>query len=174
MARFSDDGHILAGAYGPRISRQIPYIVNTLLDDHESRQAVLTIWTERPTPSKDIPCTISMQFLVRKQSLHLIVNMRSNDLWLGMPYDMFSFSMVGIYVALKLKPYLQTVPGLLHVNVGSMHLYEKDKPGVEKILASEEHGDIKGIQYTSLNDPDHLLNLLGSRRMCPRHEPFNL
>ena len=57
MVRYSDDGQHLAGAYGPPVTDQIPYIIETLKDDPVSRQALLTIWRPRPRFSRDIPCT---------------------------------------------------------------------------------------------------------------------
>lgn len=56
MADFSDDGVTLAGAYGPRLVPQLPYVVDALARDRETRQAVVTIWTPSPPPSRDIPC----------------------------------------------------------------------------------------------------------------------
>ncbi len=120
MSRFSDDGQTLAGAYGPRLTTQWDYVIETLRRDPDSRQAVATIWTPSPAPSKDIPCTISLQFLARDRRLNLIVTMRSSDAWLGIPYDVFTFSQLAIGIAGVLK--LQ--PGFIQMQLASSHLYE--------------------------------------------------
>lgn len=120
IGKFSDDGLFFRGAYGPKVMDQMPYIIQTLRDDPESRQALLTIWRERPGPSKDIPCTITMQFFVRDQRLHMVVYMRSNDAWLGLPYDVYNFTLIQRYVASLLKVDI----GQYHHHVGSLHLYE--------------------------------------------------
>lgn len=52
---FSDDGIFLRGAYGPKVIDQLPYVVDTILKDNDTRQAVMTIWRERPSGSKDVP-----------------------------------------------------------------------------------------------------------------------
>lgn len=119
MRKFSDDGHILSGAYGPRIMPQMPYILGSLIKT-DTRQAVATIWTPSPKDSKDIPCTISLQWLIRNQHLHCTVNMRSSDVWLGLPYDYFTFSQITNYVAscLGLKV------GSITMNLASSHIYE--------------------------------------------------
>src|SRR6185312_14629769 len=44
MKTFSDDGAILNGAYGPRLSHQWDYIIKNLESSHDTRQAVATIW----------------------------------------------------------------------------------------------------------------------------------
>lgn len=122
---FSDDGVFLNGAYGPKVVDQLPYVVKTLSEDIDSRQAVINIWREKPAKSKDIPCTLSMQFIVRDGELHMIVTMRSHDIVLGFTYDVFSFSMIAKSVQLLLKEIsgIDVKLGNLTVTAGSMHIY---------------------------------------------------
>jgi thymidylate synthase len=61
IAQFSDDGETFFGAYGPKIVGQSDYVVDKLIQDPNTRQAVLTIWRENPPESNDIPCTVSME-----------------------------------------------------------------------------------------------------------------
>lgn len=121
LLQFSDDGVQFNGAYGPQVLEQWPYIVKTLTDDHESRQAVLTMWRPRPAQSKDIPCTVAMQFIRRDGRLNMIVTMRSNDAWLGLPYDVFTFTQLQMCMAIQLG----IQPGWYQHQVGSMHIYEE-------------------------------------------------
>lgn len=128
MAKFSDDGVTLAGAYGPRIMSQIEYAVKKLVDDRDTRQATLTIWQPNPASSKDIPCTVAMDFKIRDEKLNLHVFMRSSDAWLGLPYDVFSFTSVAAKVLSKLN--IRTFPayatlGTLYLTAASSHLYEE-------------------------------------------------
>jgi thymidylate synthase len=120
IAEYSDDGVILNGAYGPRINRQWPYIRTKFKEDANTRQAVMTIWSPNPQQSRDIPCTVSLQFIQRDGKLHCIANMRSSDAWWGLPYDLFVFSQMTNYFAFL----LQYEPGSLSMNLGSSHLYE--------------------------------------------------
>lgn len=129
IINFSDNGLIYEGAYGPRIRQQLEYILSTLTNDPQSRQAIITIWERNPMPSRDIPCTISMQFLVVDERLNMLVNMRSNDVWLGFPYDVFNFTMIQNYVACKLGLEIGTYTHF----AGSLHLYNKD---IEKARAA--------------------------------------
>jgi thymidylate synthase len=140
MAEFSDDGQTLFGAYGPPIVSQLDYVVGKLLADSETRQAALTIWRPNPPPTKDTPCTVAMVFRKRHNKLHAHVFMRSNDLWLGWPYDVFSFSMVAHLICCRLNeaaavanathpeslPIGITAPGVLHLTAASSHLYEPE------------------------------------------------
>jgi thymidylate synthase len=121
IGNFSDDGKILAGAYGPRLYDQWDYIHQSLSKDLETRQAVAGIWTPSPAPSKDIPCTLTLHFIVRNNVLHLTVNMRSSDIWLGLPYDFFTFSMLA---NAKMTHMPEVRLGSLTMNLASSHLYE--------------------------------------------------
>ena len=122
LKKYSNDGIWLDGAYGPPIMDQMPYVVKKLQTDHDSRQAIISIWRARPYPSLDIPCTLTMQFLLRGTEIHTIVNMRSSDLWLGFPYDVFTFSCITKYISLFM--YEPHTLGKLYLNTGSSHLYE--------------------------------------------------
>lgn len=173
FGRFSDDGRTLSGAYGPKVVTQLQYVVDALQQDEQSRQAVMTTWRECPRPSKDIPCTISLQFLIRCGKIHCIVNMRSSDVWLGWPYDIFSFTMITCMVGLLLtqrtsKSYQL---GTLVLNAGSQHIYEPDQEKACNIVFDAVlEREISPLILSHLNSPDHLLVCLGSVRDDPRKE----
>jgi len=123
---FSDDGVRFNGAYGPRVIDQLGYVVDSIAQDQDTRQAVMTIWRPNPRPSKDIPCTVAVQWLVRDGVIHCVDTMRSSDAWLGVPYDWFNFSMLTLYIALMLRELhgISLQLGTMFFNAGSQHLYE--------------------------------------------------
>ena len=146
IKRFSDDGVTFFGAYGPKIITQTSYVVDTLMKDNDSRQAVISIWRENPRSSKDIPCTLTLQFFLREASdelwLHTIANMRSNDAWLGVPYDTFNFSAISFYIACCLGfRGLKCKLGELTIQAGSRHIYETDYKKLDDIFTSHFHDD---------------------------------
>lgn len=114
------------GSYGPRIAGDLGQVVDLLINDPASRQAVLTIFDSSRDINRgepDIPCTIAVQFLFRNGALHMRTMMRSNDVWLGLPYDSIQFFALQSAVACALN-----VPiGEYYHNVGSLHLYEVDR-----------------------------------------------
>lgn len=94
-----------------------------------SRQAVIHIKEPRniiDNPTKDLNCTIALQFILRNGKLDMITTMRSNDVWLGLPYDVFNFTCMQIQMAMELDVGI----GKYYHNVGSLHLYKRD---VEKL-----------------------------------------
>ena len=141
VKRFSDDGVTFFGAYGPKIITQTSYIVDTLIKDKDSRQAVMNIWRENPRSSKDIPCTLSLQFFLREANdelwLHTIATMRSNDAWLGTPYDTFNFSAISFFIICHLnKVGIKCKLGELNIQAGSRHIYEYDFGNLNNIFTS--------------------------------------
>lgn len=133
IKRFSDDGRFFHGAYGPKIVDQISHVVNALIDDPDSRQAVINIWRENPRKTKDVPCTLSAQWMIRNETLHCFDTMRSSDAWLGWPFDVFNFSMLSHAIAILINE-ITGVPlqiGSLYLTAGSQHLYTHNLPKVD-------------------------------------------
>ena len=161
ISSFSDDGLLFFGAYGPRVRDQLGHVVHSLCSDLDSRQAVITIWRPNPRASRDIPCTISCQFMIRDGRLHCFMNMRSSDAWLGVPYDWFNFSMLSAGVALMLRQKnVKVTLGALHFYAASQHLYEENWDKVEPCLNGEILGDYAPLNLDAFNDYDHLVNHL--------------
>lgn len=135
ISQFSDDGKIFFGAYGPKIVEQLPYVIDNLTNDRDSRQAVLTIWRESPPKTKDVPCTIMVKFhLDGRKKLHCHVVMRSSDVWLGLPYDIFNFSMLMHRVSTALPD--QPKPTTLTYTLMNGHLYERNWQAAIELLAN--------------------------------------
>lgn len=132
IKNFSDNGTTFFGAYGPKYVGQMPYILQTLKGDPWTRQAVLTIWRESPPKTKDVPCTVMLHFIRRPiDTLNLIVYMRSQDCWLGLPYDLHNFTCMQILTAYALDLKL----GMFDLVQGSLHAYDTDFPKIEKLIS---------------------------------------
>lgn len=141
-----DDGKV-HGGYGPRlfsmhgIYNQLDNVIALLNEKKTSRRALIQLFdasdliskNENGVEYKDIPCTISLQFLIRENKLHLFAYMRSNDAFKGLTHDIFAFTMIQEFVARTLKCEL----GKYYHFVSSMHLYETD---FEKVFALQKEG----------------------------------
>jgi len=160
---FAEDG-IAYGAYGhrwknspgfiqedtaffhPNGRNQLDALIHLLKTNPNTRQAIITCWDSGDLlhaiigNHKDLPCTISLKFFVRNGKLHLIADMRSNDAWLGLPYDVFCFTTLQRIVAAECKLQLGTY---IH-QAGSEHVYEKNYAKINKILG-----------WTNYRMPDH-------------------
>ena len=138
FAKFREDDGRFHGAYGPRLGYhgQMDEVVQLLLKDPDTRQGVVSIW--RPgrdvnSVFKDVPCTIDLVFAIRDGLLILDTHMRSNDVWLGLPYDLMQFTMLQTTVANVLG---RTAGAYTHY-VNSLHIYERD---LEKAGAAGMNG----------------------------------
>lgn len=136
------------GAYGPRLAYAIGDCLELLRDDPETRQAVASIWRPEDLEHRgDKPCTVFLQFLIREndhdeRTLEMYVYMRSQDVWLGVPYDVFTFSQLHHTMARELK-----LPAGRYVhNVTSLHLYESGVERARRVIMQRdvEVGDLNG------------------------------
>ena len=103
-----------------------------LRDSPASRQAIIHIKEcidYRLKVPKDVNCTLTLQFLIRNNKLNMITTMRSNDVWLGLPYDVFCFTCMQMLMAMELHVDI----GTYYHNAGSLHLYKKDFEKVQTI-----------------------------------------
>ena len=125
--RMSDDGVTVNSNYGHCIKYkygfdQFDYVYNMLKEKSQSRQAVIHIKEPSFKSSKDVNCTVCLQFFIRDNKLYMTTYMRSNDIWLGFPYDVFQFCNLQILLSMKLGVGLGSYT---HI-AGSLHLYERD------------------------------------------------
>jgi thymidylate synthase len=136
LRKWSVDKVFVRGAYGPKFTDQMPYILETFRYDLSSRRAFINIWRESPGPSKDTPCLCSLQYIIRDNSLHCIATMRSSDAWLGLPNDTIVFAALADYIRKLVNDYLDLALelGNLHNTASSRHIYEKDVNKVMEIL----------------------------------------
>lgn len=166
IMEFSDDRYHFQGAYGPKVTEQLRYVVDTLLKDKHSRQAVIGIWREQPRESRDVPCTLTLQFMIRDAQIHCIANMRSSDLWLGWVYDVFNFTMITTWVGSRIREIANCdlELGNLYLNAGSQHIYVENFIKCELCLQADNTGSIYPISLMSFRTPiDLMTRLIASR-----------
>lgn len=135
MVDYSDDGEVFNAPYGYRIRHgvsiihdQLTTVINILLEDRNSRQAVCQIWDEADlhTNTKDKACNMSIVFRIRSGKLCMTVYNRSNDMiWGAYGANVVQFSMIQEYVAAH-----------LHIPIGeytqvsnSFHVYTEGPGG---------------------------------------------
>ena len=132
----SDDGVTSNSAYGYILKykhgfNQIEKIIELLTKDPNSRRAVMNINVpnERVIETKDEPCTIALQFLVRNNKLYCTAIMRSNDIWFGTPYDWAFFIELQKYIADRLNLGYGTYTHF----ATSFHVYERNMAEITNI-----------------------------------------
>jgi thymidylate synthase len=114
----------------------------SLLKDKDTRQAILrfSLPEHQWFGNKDQTCTMNGIFLIRNDKLYLTITMRSNDLMKGLVYDLPWFISLMDRMVDELKPtYPNLVKGEYTHIVHSLHIYEKDKESILKMLG-QQHG----------------------------------
>jgi thymidylate synthase len=104
-----------------------------------------------------------MQFLIRNNTLHMIVTMRSQDAVLGFSYDVFTFSMVAKAIqCLLFERGIEVDMGDLHVNAGSLHVYEQHYDKVLHEWTQDDESDTRVLSYMlHLNQTKNYEDLIG-------------
>jgi thymidylate synthase len=133
------DGGRLRGAYGPRIRQwrgaldQLDHVRRLLATDANTRQAVIQIYDPQldTCGHRDVPCTLNYRFFLRSGRLDMHTTMRSNDVWLGLPYDLFTATTLHELMA----GWLGAKLGIYHHHVDSLHLYAQHKPLAAAVAA---------------------------------------
>ena len=156
------DGDELFGGYGPRLFawrglNQLHNVLEVLAHKQDSRQAVIQLFDAPDIVGDhgDVPCTCTLQFASRGGKLHLFTNMRSNDVFLGLPHDVFCFTMLQEIMARTLSIELGTYK---HA-VGSLHLYDQDVKGAWQFL-NEGWQSTEAMPPMPEGDPWPSVNLL--------------
>lgn len=139
LRQYADDG-VLRGAYGPRMRRwggyvdQLQRVLTTLMEDPDSRRAVVQLYDpiRDADGHRDVPCTLGYRFHIRDGRLHMSTTMRGQDVWIGLPYDLFSATVLHELMA----GWLGVELGEYHHHVDSLHIYERDLGNAEALPAT--------------------------------------
>lgn len=136
LVKYSDDGVTLNSAYGymifgnhPQVKiDQFDWCARKLAEDTDTRQAVINInlpahkWAK----TKDFPCTVFLQFLVRFHRLDLFTAMRSNDIFYGLRNDAYCFTELQKIMLSKLRDLgVRAELGRYFHYSTSIHVYEQ-------------------------------------------------
>jgi len=118
--------------YNQRMRVQLFSLISELKKKPNTRQAVMTIYSHQKDIEylggyRRIPCSLSYQFILRREHLNVIYNMRSCDVTTHFRFDAALACMLVNYVASQIS---DTKPGSLIHNIGSLHIFRKDMEGI--------------------------------------------
>ncbi len=147
--KYSDDGKTLNGAYGYRLKTyfgcdQVQKAINILKQNKNTRQVVLQLWAveDLGKASNDIPCNTQVMLKIVENKLNLTVINRSNDLYLGVPYNVFAFYILQQYIANKLNLEI----GMQTHFTDSLHLYTRNETQIKDIINTNSN-----LSYNKVN-----------------------
>lgn len=167
------DGVTISGAYGPRLidQGQLDTVIEMLSRKTTTRQAVLQIFDANDLRSgqHDVPCTCTIQLLNREDQLEMVTHMRSNDVYLGLPHDIFCFTLLQEWIARRLGVEM----GIYKHGVGSLHLYDKNAEQAQEYLDEGFQSTQSPMPPMPKEDPQSGLSALLDAEEGLRSDPPN-
>lgn len=137
--------------YHQRMAWQIPFIIQELRRNPDSRRAVIDIRTPYDMGSDDPACLQHIQYFIRDGKLHCKVLFRSNDACKAAFMNAFALIMLQKRIADELG---YKVGSYTH-RANSFHCYEKDFPMLEGYVRRIERQE--DLAYNYVGEWDELM-----------------
>ncbi|MGC8230412.1 thymidylate synthase [Pseudobacillus badius] len=138
--KFGDLGNVYGkqwrsweGADG-EVYDQIQYIIDEIKRNPDSRRLLCNAWSASELKNQQLPpCHYAFQFYVAEGKLSCMFNMRSNDVFLGLPFNIASYALLTHLIAHECG--LEV--GELIYTGADVHIYSNHIEQVEKQLQRE-------------------------------------
>jgi thymidylate synthase len=126
-----------------RSINQLQNVIDTLKTNPDDRRMIVSAW--KPDQLHEMalpPCHWSYQFYTvqypeeEERTLHMKMNIRSWDVFLGAPFNIASYATLLMMVAKEVN----MRPGDLYISAGDAHLYEDHLPYVREFLKRDSKG----------------------------------
>ena len=114
---------------------QVSDMIDKLRNDPDSRRMLVSAWDPSDVHEAILPaCHFSWQLYVRDgEYLSLHYNMRSNDLFLGAPFNIASYALLLCIIAAEVG----MIPDKLSCSIGDAHIYLNHTDQVEEQLTRD-------------------------------------
>lgn len=114
---------------------QLQTVVASLRSDPNSRRHVISLWNSIDVPNQKLPCCHGtvIQYHVSGDTLSVATYQRSADVFLGLPINIASYSLLTHLIAATLNLRV----GSLHYTLGDAHIYSNHIVQVEDMLCRE-------------------------------------
>lgn len=100
---------------------QVDYLLWSLKNNPTSRRNITTLWDKDDLDAMSLtPCAWKTNWIVKRNKLHLIVGIRSNDMALGNPFNVFQYYVLQRMIAQVTGYEL----GTLTFDIDDCHLYD--------------------------------------------------
>jgi thymidylate synthase len=114
---------------------QVDYLIWQLKTNPTSRRHIVSLWNITDLDEMALtPCVWNSQWIVQNRKLHLIVGVRSNDMALGNPFNVYQYYVLQRMMAQVCKYDI----GTLTFNINNAHIYERHVNGLEEQMRNQE------------------------------------
>lgn len=115
---------------------QVKNVIEQIKHNPVSRRLLVSAWNPAELNVSSLPpCHYSYQFSVDGDKLSLMYNMRSNDLFLGCPFNIASYALL-LHIVAKIT---DKVPHELIASLGDCHIYKNHIEQVKEQLSRTPH-----------------------------------
>jgi thymidylate synthase len=113
---------------------QLQVAIDGIKDDPDSRRLIVNSWNVGQLPRMALPpCHLMYQFICIGDELSIAVTQRSADMFLGVPYNIASYTLLLAMVA----GVTNKAPRYVHFTLGDAHVYENHIEQVDLQLSRE-------------------------------------
>ena len=117
-------------AYGWIVKKYhlVESLIETLKTDPTNRRMIMSLWQNEWLPTAALPsCVWNSQWNVSNKKLNLMVTVRSNDVPLGMPFNVSQYAVLCCLLA----QVTGLTPGKMTYVINNAHIYENQVPGIK-------------------------------------------
>lgn len=151
-----EDGTI-GPAYGAAINvptfgykNQLEYVVETLKKDPNSRRVMINLWdVDKLHEMALTPCCYNIIFNILDGKLYMQLNIRSSDVALGLPFNIFQFQVLHKLIAHECK----VEPADMIVMISNLHYYDRHE---DKLLNQLDYDELFPDATLKINYPESI------------------
>tara|TARA_R110002110_G_scaffold361136_2_gene570798 strand:- start:540 stop:1319 length:780 start_codon:yes stop_codon:yes gene_type:complete len=133
---WADEKNNIPKSYGYQLRNynnevdQIKYVIEELNSQEHSRRAYMTLWNPSDLYDQSLPCCYTgFNFYKIGEELHTVMNFRSSDIFLGLPFDIIVGAMFAHYIASQTG----LTPRKLHLSIANAHLYMEHEEAAKEL-----------------------------------------
>jgi len=137
---FTNPGDVVTVAYGYRWRKhfgrdQLQALIDLLKNEPGSRHGVIVTWDPAQDglslqKKKNVPCPYTFTANIIGGRLHLHNIIRSNDVMLGVPFDVFGFALLQCLLAQEIG----VRPGVYSHSISNAHIYDSHFDAAKEIM----------------------------------------
>ncbi|MBR3236512.1 thymidylate synthase [Candidatus Saccharibacteria bacterium] len=127
----TDFAHTIGTAYGWIVSRYnlVENLIATLKNTPGNRRMVLSLWQNEWLETAALPsCVWNSEWNLTNGRLNLLVNSRSSDVPLGLPFNIVQYAIFDYLIARTIG----AKPGLFTFITNDAHIYKNQIPGIKE------------------------------------------
>jgi len=128
--------HTIGTAYGWIVNKYqlTQSLIETIKTDPANRRMIMSLWQNEWLPTAALPsCVWNSQWNVTGNKLNIMVTVRSNDVPLGMPFNISQYAALCYLIA----QVTGLEPGQMTYVINNAHIYENQIDGIKEQLSRQ-------------------------------------